>query len=180
MAHSFGCRLMLEALQVAKGSWKASTLTLIQPAVSRWVFSPHSGRGSEPGMFSDVIATKVISPILVLCSEHDLVLTEIYPVIVGAEVKTNPKYRGRIGDALQPFSLSPHAALGAYGPVNDLTKGGSVMFECDLKYPKPPNGDAVRAVGVKGEWGHAWKKGWAVKKVARVVSRLLLTGAIWD
>jgi pimeloyl-ACP methyl ester carboxylesterase len=191
MGHSFGCRLMLEAAKTANhfdSEWKATSLTLIQPAVSRWVFSDRTVtivfRRNTEGMFADVPIRAVVNPVLVLYSECDGPLVYAYPLALGGEAPLIDEPRA--GDTIEVGDGGKlgRAALGAYGPDWTHTKGRArcIFYRDDAKYriaDAKGNGDSTaRVVGVKGQWNH-YSDGWSRIEVARTVTMLHCQGTIW-
>lgn len=184
LGHSFGCRLMLEAVKVARARQPemrlVTSLTLIQPAVSRWVFSKRKmgylGRYNQKGLFAEVPAA-VKNPIVVFYSDNDIELFRYYPLALGEEVEVKKEVREKVDMGESAGANYKHAALGAHGPDIAETDGGAVSFSVYGEKKEV----AARVIGVKGTWSHNANEGdgWAKNPLPEIVRRQLVTGVIW-
>ncbi len=144
MAHSFGATLMLEALKkypASASGRKPYSLTLIQPAVSRWAFSIEGQEYTCPNKITTkgprietnlphayhACLYKTEAPILVLFSDDDPLVRYTVPCANGHAIWIPVPCRG--GDNKPPFredvccsdrekddGQESYATLGAHGP----------------------------------------------------------------
>ena len=164
LGHSFGCKVVLQALNVANSrrtdaSSLVHSLSLIQPAVSRWVFSPNPPKYKlsflkpTPGAHVNVVHDNLVAhPVLVAFSQTDWLLKSLYPLGFPFTVDV-----GRVVAATEhvesPGAISPAAALGAYGSPLNLPHVTSVdIGDVDADYSTLVG--AARVVGVRGDWIH--------------------------
>ena len=191
MAHSFGSKLVLEALR-SSGACIAS-LTLVQPAISRWAFSKDLPWANDAGIHATgpyaSIPKQVATPVLVLYSNKDSLLFAVYPLAFkfcpkesdgtralwsSKDPDVNPEAVISLADAWGHASVA--AALGAHGPDLVWCNGAtSVAFLGGGGTDPDPSGQ-LRVIGVKGAWGHGasslTKGGWSRESVVRLVYRL--------
>jgi len=172
IGHSFGCKLMLEAVRSAgvKADEGVHSLVLIQPAVNRWAFSPATSERSEAGIYAGVPGL-VKSPVVVLFSNYDRVLTTIYPVGFGSDPVEHPSVARAAEDYGDAVSMQDYigaewkvAALGAHGPDRDCQGAAREPIQKSGHNYKFPEG--TRILGVKGMWPHAGIGGWSNANVA--------------
>lgn len=107
--HSYGCRVVLSALCAEPFEHKASSLLLLQPAISRYCFAAQVPTKDRPGGYRAAVE-RVRQPIVLTFSEHDAALHKLFSLAMAlAKDVGEPDIAG-------PFD-NIYAALGGYGPA---------------------------------------------------------------
>lgn len=177
--HSFGCKLLLEALHTAQSAEmpfarKITSLTLVQPAISRWALSqnlpPHL---KAYGIYKDVHEL-VHRPILIFFSHHDAALLGGYMVGFAWNVeqlrdaRKAEQRRAKFLPRQVCVALGnlPSAALGAHGPVEEKDFALVCLVNDWKKIWPPPS--TCRILGVEGRWNHSHRT-WCTRQLLEVV-----------
>ena len=189
--HSFGAKLLLEAIHTAYRDGLADSglpcihsLALLQPAVSRWVFSTKLPskvfgtwwRSSARGIYADV-PKYVKQAIAVYHSKKDVALAVGYPICFSLYPEKHAPIllpvRGIVDIAKHWLS----AALGAHGPDISHTPAVTLVnINEAVKFLAGLAGQDLRVLGIEGEWTHAWRislNGWCTEEVVQTTLALM-------
>jgi pimeloyl-ACP methyl ester carboxylesterase len=144
VGHSFGAKVVLEALCSIPASRPVDSILLLEPAVSYACFdtNPVSDEPQLQGGYVDA-RNRVIQPILCTYSKRDIPLHDLFQFVV-----RRPKDLGEEHHPLVEGNDPPpkFAALGGYGPKLGATSVEKVRFvDASTRYTFPP---AMRIIGI--------------------------------
>ena len=144
IGHSFGCKVMLSALCCRSPVKPATSLLLLQPAISYLCFSDNiDGKGRTGGYRA---ALKYVQkPIYSTFSSHDVPLTKLFHLAV---VRDSDWGEIRIAGA----PPSKFAALGGFGP-GGLKTGESNTVDVMVPGTKYPDSASYQVFALNGSGG---------------------------
>lgn len=146
LGHSYGCKVVTTGLVTAKSARKATSLTLLQPAISHLAFARDAHDGTS-GAFRTAF-DRVEKPVFSTYSTRDIPLYHVFHLAAR---------RSRDVGELQfaAGGLNPYLALGACGPV-DESNGEVVHFGLPAPGTRYPTlAPSVQIVGLNGSDGIA-------------------------
>ena len=152
LGHSYGAKVVLEALCMGTKPRKVNSALLLEPAVSYLCFSPNAAGVGKPGGYADA-PNRCEQPILSTFSGCDQPLTKFFHLALRRPTD--------LGERAANVPPSIYAALGGFGPA--LDPGISSVKQLDYldKYPlieagrkvigigcTPPGGDCDNTAGI--------------------------------
>jgi hypothetical protein len=143
--HSYGAKVMLSALARLPAGQRASSLLLLQPAVSAYCFAEQvDAQNGRRGGYRTVL-DKLVLPVFTTFSRNDRALGSFYPLALR---------RGQDFGEIEPGAPSDrYAALGAVGPQGMAPGEAQALPIQDQAQPYAPAPAGVRVRALDGAIG---------------------------
>jgi hypothetical protein len=160
VGHSYGAKIVLSALCAKEVERPATSLLLLQPAVSHLCFAANVPGTRRPGGYRAALA-RTTQPILTTFSTHDVPLTRLFHQVV--------RRAADLGEArIAGVAPSDYAALGGFGPGGTDEDSEEIAIPAlGQKYEFGPNAPEIYGLEASGAIGghgdisneHTW---WAL------------------